>query len=100
MLNQGLRQRLQQKLTPQQIQALQLLQVPAMQLEDRIKEELEGNPALESESDIAYSEDEISPENADFSNENDSDENASESEEIKRDDDFELVYGDDDVADY
>lgn len=40
-------QRLLQKLSPQQIQLMKLLQVPTMQLEERIKEEMEENPALE-----------------------------------------------------
>ena len=39
--------KLQQKLSPQQIQLMKLLQVPTMELEERIKEELEINPALE-----------------------------------------------------
>lgn len=47
MLKQGLQQRLLQKLSPQQIQLMKLLQVPAAALEQRIKEELEVNPALE-----------------------------------------------------
>lgn len=40
-------QKLQQKLSPQQIQLMKLLQVPTANLEDRIKEEIEENPALE-----------------------------------------------------
>lgn len=36
-----------QKLSPQQIQLMKLLQVPAAALEERIKEEMEINPALE-----------------------------------------------------
>ena len=47
MLKQGLQQRLLQRLSPQQIQLMKLLQVPAAALEARIKEELEINPALE-----------------------------------------------------
>ena len=47
MLNQKLQQKLLQKLSPQQIQMIKLLEVPAMQLEQRIKKELEENPALE-----------------------------------------------------
>ena len=47
MLKQGMQQRLLQKLSPQQIQLMKLLQVPAASLEQRIKEELEVNPALE-----------------------------------------------------
>lgn len=37
----------QQRLTPQLIQAMNILQLNAMQLESRIAEELDGNPALE-----------------------------------------------------
>jgi RNA polymerase sigma-54 factor len=47
MLKQSLNQKLLQKLSPQQIQLMKLLQVPTMELEQRIKEEIEENPALE-----------------------------------------------------
>ncbi|HPH47237.1 MAG TPA: RNA polymerase sigma-54 factor, partial [Chryseolinea sp.] len=43
----GLSQNLQQKLSPQQIQFIKLLQVPTAELESRIEEEMEINPALE-----------------------------------------------------
>jgi len=43
----SLSQSLQQKLSPQQIQFIKLLQVPTAELEARIEEELEINPALE-----------------------------------------------------
>lgn len=43
----GLSQSLQQKLSPQQIQFIKLLQVPTAELDTRIEEELEINPALE-----------------------------------------------------
>src|SRR5256885_14276446 len=46
-LKQSLSQKLQQKLSPQQIQLMKLLQVPVALLEQRIKEELMENPALE-----------------------------------------------------
>src|SRR4249920_484170 len=46
-LSQSLQQKLLQKLSPQQIQLMKLLQVPTVNLEERIKEELEENPALE-----------------------------------------------------
>ena len=46
-LSQFLQQKLLQKLSPQQIQLMKLLQVPTANLEERIKEELEENPALE-----------------------------------------------------
>ncbi|OIQ37495.1 MAG: RNA polymerase sigma-54 factor [Crocinitomix sp. MedPE-SWsnd] len=47
MLKQTLSHKLLQKLSPQQIQLMKLLQVPTMELEARIKEEIEENPALE-----------------------------------------------------
>ncbi|MDH6534769.1 RNA polymerase sigma-54 factor [Parabacteroides sp. 52] len=47
MLRQQLQQKLQQKLSPQQIQLIRLLELPAIELEERIKHELEENPALE-----------------------------------------------------
>ncbi|HKL39091.1 MAG TPA: RNA polymerase factor sigma-54 [Cryomorphaceae bacterium] len=51
MLKQGLQQKLLQKLSPQQIQLMKLLQVPTIELEQRIKEEMETNPALEEGAD-------------------------------------------------
>ncbi|MFZ5942048.1 MAG: RNA polymerase factor sigma-54 [Bacteroidota bacterium] len=47
MLKQKLQQKLLQKLSPQQIQMIKLLEIPAIQLEQRIKKELEENPILE-----------------------------------------------------
>lgn len=47
MLKQNFQQKLLQKLSPQQIQFIKLLQVPTVALDTRIKEELEENPALE-----------------------------------------------------
>lgn len=67
----GLSQNLQQKLSPQQIQFIKLLQVPTAELESRIEEELEINPALEEgseeEGDQPESQDENTsePESAD-----------------------------------
>src|SRR5210317_1526907 len=46
-LKQSLSFKLQQKLSPQQIQLMKLLQLPTVALEQRIKEELESNPALD-----------------------------------------------------
>ncbi|MEM9325404.1 MAG: RNA polymerase factor sigma-54 [Bacteroidota bacterium] len=43
----SLTQSLQQKLSPQQIQFIKLLQVPTAELDSRVEEELEVNPALE-----------------------------------------------------
>ncbi|MEL7362545.1 MAG: RNA polymerase factor sigma-54 [Bacteroidota bacterium] len=47
MLNLQQKQSLQQKLSPQQIQYIKLLQLPTLALEQRIKAELESNPVLE-----------------------------------------------------
>ncbi len=46
-LKQYLSQKLEQRLSPQQIQLMKLLQVPTMELDQRIKQEIEENPALE-----------------------------------------------------
>jgi RNA polymerase sigma-54 factor len=48
MLRQSLQQRLLQKLSPQQIQLMKLIQLPTQAFEQRLKQELEENPALES----------------------------------------------------
>jgi RNA polymerase sigma-54 factor len=47
MLKQRLEQKLLQKLSPQQIQLMKLIQIPTMELDQRIKQELEENPVLE-----------------------------------------------------
>ncbi len=47
MIRQTLSQKQTQKLSPQQIQLMKLLQIPTATLDQRIKEELEANPALE-----------------------------------------------------
>ncbi len=47
MLNQKLQQKLLQKLSPQQILLMKLLQIPSIALDQRIKQEIEENPALE-----------------------------------------------------
>ena len=54
MLRQQLQQKLQQKLSPAQIQVIKMLEVPTLELEERIRQELEENPALEegAEADI------------------------------------------------
>ena len=51
MLKQSLQQKLLQKLSPQQIQLIKLLEIPTLQLEQRIKKEIEENPALEEGTD-------------------------------------------------
>ena len=59
-------QSLQQRLSPQQIQYIQLLQLPTLQLEQRIKQEIEENPVLEVDDD---SSDEILESDAGMDNE-------------------------------
>lgn len=68
---QTLSQKLQQKLSPQQIQLMKLLQIPTASLEQRIQEELEINPALESGDETAdllagLSESDLSDNDADY----------------------------------
>jgi len=58
MLNQRLQQKLLQKLSPQQILLMKLLQIPSMALEQRIKQEIEENPALEMPEDSADNQEE------------------------------------------
>jgi RNA polymerase sigma-54 factor len=99
-LSQGLQQKLLQKLSPQQIQLMKLLQVPTANLEERIKEEMEENPALELD-------DEKHDENADDSTDefeqpvDEYDEKDGSSDEYENIDVSEYVRdGDDEVGDY
>lgn len=57
MQKQRLQQNQQLKLSAQQIQFLNLLQIPVVSLEKRIEEELEDNPALEENEDDTWDED-------------------------------------------
>ncbi len=69
MLKQRLQQKLLQKLSPQQIQMIKLLEIPTLQIDQRIKKELEENPALEEgpdeEDNIQTEEDADQPEETD-----------------------------------
>jgi RNA polymerase sigma-54 factor len=99
-ISQSLQQKLLQKLSPQQIQLMKLLQVPTINLEERIKEEMEENPALElSEEGHDENGDDLvdefaTPEDAEFEKDG--------SEEDYQDVDVsEYVYDDDgEIADY
>lgn len=64
-LKQNLSFKLEQRLSPQQIQLMKLLEVPTMELEARIKQELEENPALEEgeEVDEEFENEEMEEEN-------------------------------------
>ena len=48
MLKQGLQFKLLQKLSPQQIQLMKLIQLPTQAFEERLKQEIEENPALDT----------------------------------------------------
>ncbi|MCC6702111.1 MAG: RNA polymerase factor sigma-54 [Fluviicola sp.] len=88
-LRQQLSQKLEQRLSPQQIQLMKLLQVPTMELDQRIKQELEENPALEEGEDF---EDDFE-ENDDYDQDDE--------KEFDEDDDFDISdYFDDDTPDY
>ncbi|TNE56112.1 MAG: RNA polymerase sigma-54 factor [Bacteroidetes bacterium] len=85
-LKQYLAQKLEQRLSPQQIQLMKLLQVPTMELDQRIKQEIEENPALEEGKDDLED---------DFSQEEQVDDQNDQDEEFDLSD-----YFDDDTPDY
>ena len=58
MLKQSLQYKLLQKLSPQQIQLMKLIQLPTQAFEERLKQEIEENPALETGKDESDSFDE------------------------------------------
>ena len=82
-LKQYLSQKTEQRLSPQQIQLMKLLQVPTLELDQRIKQELEENPALEE------------------GTESDDDDFEQEDDEDGEEEEFDISdYFDEDVADY
>lgn len=85
MLRQSLEQRLQQKLSPAQIQVIKMLEVPTLELEERIRQELEENPALEEGQEQS---------------ENDFDEDMNDDGGNNDDMDLEEYMVDDDIPDY
>lgn len=100
-LSQSLQQKLLQKLSPQQIQLMKLLQVPTANLEERIKEELEENPALELEEQNESGQDEMVDEFSNTEAEAEYEEQTGSEEEYDNIDVSDYVQeGDDDVADY
>lgn len=99
-LSQSLQQKLLQKLSPQQIQLMKLLQVPTAILDERIKEELEENPALELSDDSH--DDSYEEKQDEFTDSADDDFEESSSEEQYENIDISdyVQEGDDDIADY
>ncbi len=84
MLKQRLQQRLVQKLSPQQIQLIKLLEVPTIMLEQRIKKEIEENPVLEEGRD---EEESIDDQNQEEESESDADQDEFTLEDYLPDDD-------------
>lgn len=100
-LSQRLQQKLSQKLSPQQIQLMKLLQVPTAHLEERVKEELEENPALETAEDAADDKDPDNPDDFEDSiPEDDFERDGSEDDYENIDISDYVSDGDDEVGDY
>jgi RNA polymerase sigma-54 factor len=95
MLNQRLQQKLLQKLSPQQILLMKLLQIPSMALEQRIKQEIEENPVLEIDEEYDSDNDnegEAEPE--------DFDDKAKDTDDQQKDVDINDYLNDDDIPSY
>lgn len=100
-LSQTLQQKLLQKLSPQQIQLMKLLQVPTANLEERIKEELEENPALELDEEKHDDAQDETKDEFTEAPETEYEEQSGSEEEYENLDVSEYVQdGDDEVADY
>ncbi|MFP4288701.1 MAG: RNA polymerase factor sigma-54 [Bacteroidales bacterium] len=98
MLKQRLQQKLLQKLSPQQIQLMKLLQVPTVLLEQRIKEEIEENPALEE----GNEEEELDAQDENYEEVPETDEEEYDEPENDPDNEFDIsdYVEDDDIPDY
>ena len=96
MLKQFLNLKLSQKLSPQQIQLMKLIQLPTQAFEQRLLEEMNENPALETgnDEDEIYENDEF--ENDDYDDDYDDDSERIEADEINIDE----YLSDDDTPDY
>lgn len=81
-------QKLLQKLSPQQIKLMKLIQLPTIALEQRVKQEMEENPALEEGSDVEEFDDDIYSEDG------------KEEDVIETDFDVDEYLSDDEVPDY
>ncbi|MRX40550.1 RNA polymerase factor sigma-54 [Flavobacterium sp. LC2016-23] len=94
MLKQFLNLKLSQKLSPQQIQLMKLIQLPTQAFEQRLLEEMNENPALEAGKEDEYEADE-------FANEEYDDYDDAESDRIEADDiNIDEYLSDDDTPDY
>ena len=94
MLKQGLSYKLLQKLSPQQIQLMKLIQLPTQAFEERLKQEIEENPALDTGKEKSEDIDD------DLSNEfDDDDDDRSEKDEVE-DINIDEYLSDDDIPNY
>jgi RNA polymerase sigma-54 factor len=94
MLKQGLNYKLLQKLSPQQIQLMKLIQLPTQAFEERLKQEIEENPALDTGKEESVDIDD------DLSNEFDDDsDDRSEKDELE-DINIDEYLSDDDIPNY
>ncbi|HLN96822.1 MAG TPA: hypothetical protein VK183_14395, partial [Flavobacterium sp.] len=94
MLRQSLNLKLSQKLSPQQIQLMKLIQLPTLAFEQRLAEELNENPALEAgQEEEDYAKDEFENDDYDDYEEEDRDDPISDDLEIDQ-------YLSDDIPDY
>ncbi|MCK0160781.1 RNA polymerase factor sigma-54 [Allomuricauda sp. F6463D] len=92
MLKQHLQFKLSQKLSPQQIQLMKLIQLPTQAFEQKLKQELEENPALESGKEETDVLDDVYEDTYDDSGDNEN----IDTEEINIDD----YLSDDEIPDY
>ena len=93
MLKQSLQYKLLQKLSPQQIQLMKLIQLPTQAFEERLKQEIEENPALDTGKEESEDIDD------DLSNEFDDDDDRSEKDELE-DINIDEYLSDDDIPNY
>jgi len=92
-------QRQELKLSPQQIQLMKLLQLPLIELEQRIKEEIEANPALEEEARDDYDDNEPI---ADEGDNGENDDYNDDEVDFSKDDEFDITdyLQEEDIDDY
>src|SRR5690606_5461881 len=94
MLKQNLQLKLSQKLSPQQIQLMKLIQLPTQAFEQRLKEEMVENPALETGKEDDYETDEFG--NDDYDDYDDYDNDRIEADDINIDE----YLSDDEIPNY
>ena len=92
MAKQSLQQSLQQKLSPQQIQLMKLIELSTLELEQKVKDEIETNPALDDDnlSSESFDDTELENDSSDFSD----------SSESENDFDLDQYISDDEVPAY